>query len=193
MILAIGAHPDDIEYGCLGTLLKADEPWQAFVCSLGNVGDTTTGAHRIAETTEALNRRVLVRAALGLPSMQKLTAILSEEIQARTPRLILTHSPHDTHQDHRKVYAATMSACRRMAVSVWCYGAPSQTAAFAPRRFVNIQHTWDRKLIALECHASQRARPYFNPMVMLAFHTRPHAALRGLTRVEAFEIVQEYA
>lgn len=193
MILAIGAHPDDIEYGCLGTLWKTDEPWQAFVCSLGNAGDATTGAHRIAETTAALERRVTVRAAMGLPPMQALTAILSEEIQARTPRLILTHSPHDTHQDHRKVYHATMAAARRMAVSIWCYGAPSQTAAFQPRRFVDVTDTWDRKLAALACHASQKDRPYFAPLVILAFHCRPHAALRGLTRTEAFEIVQEYA
>ena len=54
-IAVVGAHPDDIELGCLGTLLKLDPSVEihAFIGSTGSAGDPSSGMDRIEESRAA--------------------------------------------------------------------------------------------------------------------------------------------
>ena len=57
-ILAIAAHPDDIEISCLGYLLKENKEKKSkisvFIASSGSLKDTTSGINRIRESKKAL-------------------------------------------------------------------------------------------------------------------------------------------
>ena len=57
-ILAIGAHPDDIEVSCLGYLLKENKEKNSkisvYIASTGSLGDPTSGNKRIKESQMAL-------------------------------------------------------------------------------------------------------------------------------------------
>ena len=55
-VLAVGAHPDDIEFGCLGLLIKlgAATELNVFVGSLGSAGDPTSGPRRKDEGLASL-------------------------------------------------------------------------------------------------------------------------------------------
>src|SRR4051794_13796713 len=128
-VLAIGAHPDDIEYGCLGFLLKnpGDREVNIYVASLGSVGDPSTGHSRKEESLSALSilspRSLTFREKTGIGTddfnsiLDQLTGIISEF----SPDLILCHGPHDTHQEHRQVFEITIAAARRSRASILAY------------------------------------------------------------------------
>ena len=85
-ILAIGAHPDDVEYSCLGFLLKQmalGSNIVAYVASLGGQNDTTSG----------LERKVESDAALSLNEFQKFHTLNDNfdyfEIEAEIRNLVL--------------------------------------------------------------------------------------------------------
>jgi LmbE family N-acetylglucosaminyl deacetylase len=63
-ILALGAHPDDSEYGCFGFLLrqKGDSAIHGYVGSLGSVGGPSSG---IARRTESLESFKLISLSPG--------------------------------------------------------------------------------------------------------------------------------
>jgi LmbE family N-acetylglucosaminyl deacetylase len=104
-ILCLGAHPDDIEIGCGGTLLSlTDRPRT----TVAGVVVTGCGA-RAAEAEKALPRFFpgATVDVLGLPD-GRLPAhwdAAKDALEALTERLrpsiILAPSPHDAHQDHR--------------------------------------------------------------------------------------------
>ena len=105
-ILAIGAHPDDIEFGCFGFLLKQRKSGakvSAFIGSLGSKGDPSTGTGRRDESSAALSllpaETVIFREREGLEphDFHEVLQSLYDMIQQIKPDLILTLSPHDTH------------------------------------------------------------------------------------------------
>jgi LmbE family N-acetylglucosaminyl deacetylase len=67
--------------------------------------------------------------------------------------IVYVHAPDDSHQDHRAVAAATLSAARRLS-RVLHYQSPS-TLTFQPSTFVDVTAYLSGKLAALGAHASQ--------------------------------------
>ena len=110
-ILAIGAHPDDIEYGCLGYLMKSakDARIRAYVASLGSIVDPTTGPHRRLESQNALavldceDLKFREKAGIEMSDFDQIHEELYELIQSYKPDLILCLGPHDSHQEHRYI------------------------------------------------------------------------------------------
>ena len=145
-VVAIGAHPDDIELGCLGTLLKlqaaADVEVSAFVGCVGSKGDPSSGMTRVRESQAAFGcldlARFEYRDQAGityddfLPLLDQMTGVLD----AAQPDLILTQGPKDTHQEHRIVWEVCMAAARRTQASIYHYAVASNTPEFAPNVFV---------------------------------------------------------
>jgi len=119
-ILAIGAHPDDVEYGCLGFLLSnmEDTKINIYVASVGSRGDDTSGEIRIEETNKALAilnpERIEVRNKKGIidENFPEILADLERLIKETNPDLILTHGPHDTHQEHKLIHTITLAAAK---------------------------------------------------------------------------------
>ncbi len=108
-ILAIGVHPDDIELGCSGTLLKhIDMGYRVGLLDLtrGELGTRGTAEIRAAEAARAASLMgARFRENLGLPDgffaqdRESLLAVI-RVLRACRPRLVLVNAPSDRHPDH---------------------------------------------------------------------------------------------
>lgn len=162
-VLAIGAHPDDIELGCGGTLathVAAGDQVAMLVVTRGEEGPGDV-EQRVAEqerAVEVLGVHTLLWGG-GIPDCKislyelDLVHLIEEAIQRVDATIIYTHSPNDSHQDHRAVAQCTMGAAR-WGSTVLSYEAPS-SLQFSPTAYVDISDSFDKKIDALMCHASQ--------------------------------------
>jgi len=108
-ILAFGAHPDDVEICCGGTLLKAGAQGQrAAVVDLtrGEMASRGTAEERDREAAEAAEimglaaRRNLDLGDGRLMDTQEAREQVAAEIRRFKPRLIFAPFPGDRHPDH---------------------------------------------------------------------------------------------
>jgi LmbE family N-acetylglucosaminyl deacetylase len=162
-VLAVGAHPDDIELGCGGALLAhlaAGDRVTMLVVTGGEngPGDAVQAEGRRREQVAAartlgagLRWGGLVDCAVTADSST--VALIEGVLQETGAELVYVHAPDDSHQDHRAVAAATLSAARRLP-RVLHYQSPS-TLGFTPTVFVDVTAHLTGKLAALRCHASQ--------------------------------------
>jgi LmbE family N-acetylglucosaminyl deacetylase len=183
-ILAIGAHPDDIEFGCGGSLIKyAEHGHRIFLMVLteGEKGGTrqtrhkeqmaaarTLGAKRIfwggyEDTRIAVERRLIQQ--------------IEQVIAAVDPLFIFVHYGDDTHQDHRHLATCTITATRYTR-NVLFYEGPT-TQNFTPTVFVNIDSVLEHKLAALNAHASQVMKTNIEGLSILDL-ARASAHFRGI-------------
>ncbi len=110
-ILAIGAHPDDVELGCSGVLLKAvAEGKKVGIIDLtqGELGTRGTAETRKEEADEAakiigLSARENLKFADGFfIDDQEHQLRLVEVIRKYQPDVVLSNAPNDRHPDHGK-------------------------------------------------------------------------------------------
>jgi LmbE family N-acetylglucosaminyl deacetylase len=80
-------------------------------------------------------------------------AVVERALKETEADVVYVHAPDDSHQDHRAVAAATLSAARRLS-RVLHYQSPS-TLTFSPTTFVDVTAYLSGKLAALGAHASQ--------------------------------------
>jgi LmbE family N-acetylglucosaminyl deacetylase len=161
--LAIGAHPDDVEFGCFGTLQRFDRR-RIVVMSAGEAGGPQelrrTEAVAAAKTIDAeLTVLELVDTELSIP------VVIDEIVAAverHAPDVVFTLSALDTHQDHAAVGRAALVALRRFHGLVFAYPSPSLSPAnFAPQTFMEVDEiSQARKMKALSAHRSQAHRHY---------------------------------
>ncbi|MBI2016750.1 MAG: PIG-L family deacetylase [Candidatus Rokubacteria bacterium] len=159
-ILAIGAHPDDIEFGCGGTLIKyagKGARIELLVMTDGSRGGEARIRHReqLAASRILGARRVHwggYRDTL-LPTVRHLIDRIERALRALRPDFIFVNNPEDTHQDHRQVARAAVSATRH-ARNVLFYEGPT-TVNFTPTVFIDIADEIGRKIQALRTHRSQ--------------------------------------
>lgn len=166
-VLAIGAHPDDLEIACGGTLAKLagnGHHVKALVMSDGRVGGDAAvrggEAVRGAATLgfEDIELCHLPDTMLGEFDLEMMTAI-ERAIKEHRPDVLLTHSDHDQHQDHQAVHEATLRAAR-FHPSILCFESPSVTRAFNPSFYVDIEDQLEVKLQAIAQHKDQLGKPY---------------------------------
>ena len=121
-ILAIGAHPDDIEFGCGGVLLqekRRGSQLQMIVCSHGESGTNGSPAEREAEARSGAK---LLGAELGFldlggdAQMQysvENANMIARKIREIKPDIVLAPSAHENqHPDHAVVGRLARDACR---------------------------------------------------------------------------------
>jgi two-component system, NtrC family, response regulator HydG len=168
-VLAIGAHPDDVEIGAGGTLLAhgaAGDTVAILTLSRGaRGGDQAMRARESQEAADVIGARLFLddledtRIQEGDPTIGVIDAVITE----LQPTVVYTHSLHDVHQDHRNVHRAAMVAARRVG-RLYCFQSPSATIDFRPTYFVAINEHLGRKLKAIETFGSQSSvRDYMEP------------------------------
>jgi LmbE family N-acetylglucosaminyl deacetylase len=195
-VLALGAHPDDLELGCGATIAKLTDGGHevhAIVMSDGASGGSAAERPDEARVGARFLGLSSVR-LLGLPDTvlddhaPAMVTAIEHAISAIQPDLILTHSRHDQHQDHQAVHTATLRAARSHS-SILCFESPSVTRQFAPSLFVEIDDYVDVKVAAVRAHRDQLAKPY-----MSGERVRGTAVFRGIQAkrryAEAFEPVR---
>jgi LmbE family N-acetylglucosaminyl deacetylase len=162
-VLAVGAHPDDVELGCGATLLAHSAAGDAVTMLVmtggeNGPGDDAAVVGRRAEQEEAartLGARLLwggLRDCTLTPDATTV-AVVERALRVTDAEVVYVHAPDDSHQDHRATAAATLSAARRLS-RVLHYQSPS-TLAFSPTTFVDVTAYLTGKLAALGAHASQ--------------------------------------
>jgi LmbE family N-acetylglucosaminyl deacetylase len=196
IVLAIGAHPDDVEIGIGGLLLRhVAQGHSVTILTLtgGEAGGVT--AERAAESQQAaalLSAR-LVQADLEDASISEggaTIATIQRVVDEIRPSTLYTHSVHDVHQDHRNVHNASLVAARGVP-KVFCYQAPSTSVGFHPTRFVAIDEYLARKLEIIETYTSQvNVRDYLDPELLRAT-ARYWARFSDARYVEPLEVVRD--
>ncbi len=159
-ILAIGAHPDDIEFGCGGTLSKYSEKGHKvymLVLSKGDKGGDSDARQKEQEnSTRILGAEKLYFSNYKdteIAQSQKLITEIEDLLKEIKPGFIFVHYHDDTHQDHRNLSNSTISATRYIH-NVLFYEGPT-TQNFTPNVFVDITSALDKKFECLEAHVSQ--------------------------------------
>ena len=182
-ILAIGAHPDDIEFGCGGALTKYTDKGHRLSLMImtegGLGGDTNERVKEQLDSNNILGVEKIFWGGLTDTYLQvdkdvisKIEDVISEVI----PDFIFCHYPDDTHQDHRHLAQAVISATRYIR-NVLFYEGPT-TQNFNPQIFVDISDTLERKLKALDAHRSQVTKTNIEDLTIIEL-ARSTANFRG--------------
>lgn len=164
-ILAIGSHPDDIEYGCGGALLKyagQGHDVYLFVATQGHAGgEPNTRGNEQLKSADILRIKELFWGGYQdtqIPLNHELITRLEQVIRETEPNFIFTHYPQDTHQDHRTLSNCVVSATRYIP-NVLFYEGPT-TQNFLPSVYVDIAATIEKKIELLQAHTSQISKLY---------------------------------
>ncbi|HEU4923927.1 MAG TPA: PIG-L family deacetylase, partial [Burkholderiales bacterium] len=163
-VLAIGAHPDDLELAIGGTLARLVRESARVVMAVVSIpGDF---ARRLAEAREAAailgcELRLLVEdgcARIDDIKGYQLVGMLDSLVRELQPAAVLTHSASEFHRDHVAVHNACLST-QRLRLFDFFQFSPTMTRAvpvsFYPRAYVDISTTIDAKMRAIEAHSSQ--------------------------------------
>jgi len=183
-ILAIGAHPDDIEYGCAGTLIKyAERGHHIYLMVLTSGQEGGSSEIRKQEQENAAELMSVQKIFWGgyhdtqLPLNKELIEKIEEVLGEVKPDLILVNFGDDTHQDHRILTQATMSATRYVR-NVLFFEVPT-TQNFNPQVYVDISDTLERKSQVLNAHASQVMKTNIEDMYIIEL-AQANATFRGI-------------
>jgi LmbE family N-acetylglucosaminyl deacetylase len=195
VILAVGAHPDDVELGCGGTLCAAVQAGKRAIAVFMTKGEQSGVPEvRVKESTDALCVLGVKEVFFGdfpdadVPSSRKAVEFLEQFAVKYKPDTVLTHTVNDVHQDHRQVGWLSISAFRNVP-RILAYETPRVSSSFSPNYFIDISNCVDSKWRALKRHLSQETKRYltYESMVNLA-------SFRGrqvnLAEAEAFEVVK---
>ena len=168
-VLAIGAHSDDIEIGCGGTVLRLVE--DGLAASVGWVvlsaaGERAEEARASAASflKQAPEHEVVVRGFRDgfLPYEGYQVKEFFEELKRFYPDLVLTHRRADVHQDHRLVGQLTWNTFRNHLVLE--YEIPKYEGDLGqPNLFVTLDRSrCERKIeLLMEGFRSQHDRRWF--------------------------------
>jgi two-component system response regulator HydG len=198
IVLAIGAHPDDVEIGAAGTLLAhravGDTVAILTLTRGARGGDQAQRARESAEAAGVIGARLYLddledtHIAEGDPTIGVIDRVVAEV----RPTVVYTHSLHDVHQDHRNTHRAAMVACRRVG-RVYCFQSPSATVDYRPTHFVTIDEHIERKLKAIDTFGSQTGvRDYLEPD-LIASTARYWSRYCGGSHAEPFEAIRDRA
>lgn len=165
-ILAIGAHPDDIELYCGGTLLRAiDEKHEVrmLVCTNGEL----QSKKRYDEEVEAceflkVKKTYFLNMEDGrLEHGVDLVFQIDEVIRTYQPDIVFSHCLEDFHQDHLAVAQSVRSSNRNWNFNWITYPSYDLRINFIPNLFVNIAGYFDKKSRLLKIFKSQKDKWFF--------------------------------
>jgi two-component system response regulator HydG len=197
-VLAIGAHPDDVEIGTAGTLLAHRR--MGHDVSILTLSRGARGGVEDTRASESQQAAKVIGATLFHENLRDTSisegdptiGVISRIVAEVRPTVIYTHSLHDVHQDHRNTHRAALVAVRGVG-RVYCFQSPSATVDFRPSRFVPIDDQLDGKLAAIHAFASQvEIRSYLEPDLISAI-ARYWSRYSGARYAEPFEVVRESA
>ena len=182
-ILAIGAHPDDVETMCAGTLAKyASQGHKVYIATAtsGNIGSAKHSMEEIARIRKEESRRSAAIIGAEYICLDYDDEMFFESKEARMAFLnlvryckadvILTHNPEDYNPDHELTskivndiavmtsiaHLKTEAEPYNVVPSIW-YFEPSCSMRFIPIDYVDITDFYEIKMKMLNCMESQKA------------------------------------
>lgn len=201
-VLVAGAHPDDPESGCGGTIARYvahGHDVAVLYLTRGEAGikgksHDEAAAIRSAEAKKAcaiLGARPLFAGQIDGDTKVTVAhyAAVRKIVAAEKPDVVFTHWPIDSHPDHRAcsllVYDAWLRIGRKFALYYFEVDLGAQTQCFRPTHYVDITTTEPRKREACFAHKSQHAATGFYPNYHVKMHQ--HRGMEsGVRLAEAF-------
>ena len=163
-VLAIGAHPDDLELAIGGTLARLTRNGARVVMAVVSVpADFETRRAEAARAAEILGCELRVLMDDGCRRIDdiktyQLVGMLDELVRELAPAALFTHSASEFHRDHIAVHSACLSTQRLNPFDFFQFN-PTMTravpVAFHPRAYVDVSDTIELKMQAIEAHTSQ--------------------------------------
>ncbi|MBO9542507.1 PIG-L family deacetylase [bacterium] len=206
-IIAIGAHLDDIELACGGTLAKAiakGHDVRMVVLSSseytnykGDVLRTRETAlkegHNAAQILGVDDLVVMNNPTKDIPYHSSVVEQIEGQIDDFQPDLVFTHWAFDTHQAHQGVALSSISAARRHP-SILMYEPISPSGrsyvGFRPQLYIDISCSIDKKLSSLMAHVGEY-RKYGHSWIEAVEARARHRGFEGGYRyAESFEILR---
>jgi LmbE family N-acetylglucosaminyl deacetylase len=166
-VLALGAHPDDVELGIGGTLARLRRAGAHTVLAVFSVpGDYAVRRREAERAADILGAEL--RVLIDVPGKRiedfrhcDLVALLDREVKDLAPAAVLSHGGTEYHRDHVMVHEAALAAQRLRYFDFFTYQpnfCRPVPVAFQARVFVDISETIETKMRAIEAHASQFAQ-----------------------------------
>ena len=185
-ILAIGAHPDDVEVHVGGILaLASDRGLKAAILDLtsGDLGTRGTAETRRLEAMEAARILGVTRHVLDFPDgrftvEEAYRVRLMTELRRLRPRVLILPAPEDRHPDHRRAHRLTREAAYYAGLKNYpCPGSPFRPEAVAwvggenpglPDLLVDVSAVWERRMAAFDAFGSQFDQDPSQPVTRIA-------------------------
>jgi len=219
-VLCLSPHPDDAEYGMLGTICKyKDTKFDIVVLSQGGDFDKSTAKSRqneckkIWENIDNINGVFIESEFIKDKDEDEWVNILENKFDISSYDCIITTSPTDSHFEHRMVSNLTYPLVRRSKCGIIQYKSPSTLDTWIPNFFVDISdiqnrnqedgHSdgthmlfmamiWYVKLNKLKLFESQQNKSYFEEDAIKSFHSNYQCSNRDMLHVESFKIIRGY-
>ena len=163
-VVAVGAHPDDLEIGIGGTLAKLRKGGAHVVMVVASIPKDfevrMEEARRGAEILDCELKFLMDDGPRRLEDIKTcdLVGMLDAVIRDYEPAAVLTHSNADLHNDHLLIYNACLPTQRLRYFDFFSYHPTNcrpVPVSFHPRAYVDVSDTIDAKMHAITAHASQ--------------------------------------
>jgi LmbE family N-acetylglucosaminyl deacetylase len=196
-VLCLSAHPDDTEYGLLGSMMKFDETiFDVLVLSNGGDFDNTTGESRQKECMGIWDRvqfnvsgRFFPKSYVKDTSEDEWVNLIEQEYDINDYDCILSLPKHDSHFEHRMVNHIAYALVRGTKCGIVTYRTPSTLEEWIPNFHVQVEEHIDEKVDILRRNfVSQRDKLYFQEDMILDFHTNYLCSKVGAGYVESFRV-----
>jgi LmbE family N-acetylglucosaminyl deacetylase len=207
-VLAIGAHLDDIELACGGTLSSAIKKGHIVkMLVMSKSGYTGLDGQIKRENDIAVKEGINAANRLGVHDIEILdfdtkniryesetVENIERVINSFDPDIIFSHWAFDTHQAHEGVAKSTISAARRRN-TIYMYEpiAPSGRSyqPFRPQVYSDISETIDDKIEALKEHKTEYGKYGENWIDGVKARARFRGYEMGVEYAETFEVLRE--
>lgn len=195
-VLAVGAHPDDLEWGCFGTLahhnIAGDNVFGLTLTKGDNGGDKSKREKEAIAASELIDMELhfggfkdgMVR------NDSEVISVIEDFVRNNHIDTIYCPSINDRHQDHRNTSLNVLVA-GRVVDQIFAYESISSLSTFNPTMFVDVTETEGIKHEALNLHKSQAHR-YYMPNDGLDVIHKFHSLKIGYPErsFEAFEVIK---
>ncbi len=198
-VLCLSPHPDDVEYGMLGTIMKYSRTrFDVITASVGGNFDTSSGVSRFTECLEVCNGiDNMYSGFLDVDHVKNTTEdeyikMIEEKYNMKDCQAIFIPPEEDTHQDHKKVSVIGKALTRKSKCSIIDYKTPHTLDHWTPNLFVDVEIQYRDKIKRLKKFESQQHQIYFKKNSLDYFHSNYQCSMKGVNRTEMFRINRSY-
>lgn len=188
-VVAIGAHPDDIELGVGGSValhqLNGDSVRFLVLTRGGELSETSQRENEARTAAEILNVddiHFLGYEDTQIPYDGEIIKRINGHLDAVDADRVYTHTEEDTHQDHRHAALSSIAAARNIN-EVFAYESPSTRSSFDPQYYNSLtEGVLEQKIESIRAHESQSEKKYLEA-----------EAMKGLARFRGRQANTRYA
>ncbi len=206
-VLAVGAHADDIEIGCGGTVAMHVKKGDNVIMLIAggpfydNYDGKVLRSCEVGEKEMECGAKILGYKKLinlrfenkSIPYSVESVEAINKVIDECSIDTIYTHWYHDTHQDHKRTTQSVISAGRYVSNILMYepeYPAGRSYLGFRNQYYVDIASTFEIKMNALRCHESQVKKYGDDFLGAVEARARHRGYEVGSKYAECFEIVR---